>query len=240
MDYPKRTIVYILAIASFSTIATQAVAVSDPFYQALAKTQKQQYTEASQDLEALGRKLQSQGDLTNAYRSQATASMIRYERDSLAEYKRTGSFSKPDWIRFGSCWGPGVDAINGTGGCSLSVSWVEPPTTIKKFGGLVVLDTHMGYSSTEASQTQGGPSIVSISDTVVVPKFNANELVTSFCKITTGSRKNQGALALATYDSKRNKYTKIRRAWYTDFQTKRIQPIEPKYITCTAFSSDGQ
>lgn len=239
MDYPKRTIVSILSIVSFGTISTQAIAVSDPFYQALAKTQKQQYTQASQDLETLGRKFQRQGDLTNAYRSQATALLIRYERDLLAEYQKKGSFSVQNWIRFGSCWGPGVDAINGVGGCNTSVSWVEPPTTIKKFGGLVVFNNHLNYSSTEATQPQGTPSIRGILDTVVVPKLKANESVTSFCKITSGSRKNQGALALVTYDANRNKFTKIRKAWYTDFQTKRIRPIETNRVSCTAFSADN-
>jgi hypothetical protein len=238
MDYQKKTIVYILAIASFGTIATQAVAVSDPFYQALAKTQKQQYTQASQELEAIGRKFQGQGNLTDAYRNQATASLIRYERDSLAEYQKKGSVTVPNWIRFGSCWGPGVDAINGVGGCSMSVSWVEPPTIIKKFSGLVVLNNHLSYASTEATQAQGTPSINGILDAVVVPKLKANELVTSFCKITSGSRKDQAALALVTYDANRNKYTKIRKAWYTDFQTKRIQSIEPNRVSCTAFSAD--
>jgi ABC-type sulfate transport system substrate-binding protein len=46
------------------------------------------------------------------------------------------------------------------------------------------------------------------------------------------------ALALVTYDANRNKYTKIRKAWYTDFQTKRIQSIEPNRVSCTAFSAD--
>jgi hypothetical protein len=226
MISPQKTIASILlVVASLNTFSTQVIAGSGSFRQALAKTQQQQYTEAIQDLGILGRQLQKQGDIFNAYRSQATASVIRHERDSLTEYKEKGARSAlPVWRRFGTCLNS--DKNNKEESC-FGASWVTPITNIKNFGGLVVFDNHLEYIN-------GSASIRGILDTAVVPRLQNNELVTSFCKINSGAKKGQQALALVTYNAKQNKYTKIRQAWYPDFQTRRIQQVKTNLVSCTS------
>lgn len=214
----------LLLTTSFSTIPAQVMASPNSFDQVLVKTQKQQYTEAIQDLEALSRRFQKQGDSINTYRSQATISVLHYYQDSLAERKEKGSNSaKPNWIRFDTCLDSGTK--NKEEGC-FGASWVTPPTNVKNFGGLVVFDNHLEYF-------QNSFPIRGILDVAVVPKLRANELVTSLCEINSGARKSQQAFALVTHNVKQDKYTKIRRAWYPDFQTKRLKSIDPKRISCS-------
>jgi hypothetical protein len=222
---------YIQKIAALSilinfSLITNVKSESIPFYESIAKTQKQKYTEASDNLEALGRRLKKQGDTSNAYRSLATAAYIRYERDSLLTYKRTGSHgAKPDWVQM-ACWGggPGTDSVTGQTSCKFGAGWVYPSTSIKNFGGLVVLENLLGYYD--------GAGISGVLDTVVVPKLRNNETVEQLCEITGGGKKGQGALAIATYDSKLKKFTRIRQAWYTDFKAKRILSVDPKQVKC--------
>jgi hypothetical protein len=78
----------------------------------------------------------------------------------------------------------------------------------------------------------GGAGINGILDTVVVPKLRDNETVEQLCEITGGERKGQGALAIASYDAKLEKFTRIRQAWYTDLKSKRILPTDPKQVRC--------
>jgi hypothetical protein len=83
------------------TISVQSE--SNSFYKYIAKTQKQKYTEASNDLEILGHRLKRLGDMSNAYRTLATAVFIRDMNDSLLTYKRTGSLgATPPWVKM-SC-----------------------------------------------------------------------------------------------------------------------------------------
>jgi hypothetical protein len=219
----SRRIVFssLLLITFFITVSTQAKVNFSSFDQALAKTQKQQYTEAIQDLEVLSRQLKKRGDISNAYRSKATAEYIRYKKDSLATYKEKGSYSAtPDWINFSTCIGS--DTKIKEEGC-FGATWVIPRTDINNFGGLIVFDNHLEYFK--------GASVRGILDTVVVPKLRANELVLGFCTTNSGARKT-AAFALVTYNAKQDKYTNIRRAWYPDFQAKRLKPIDPKRVSC--------
>jgi hypothetical protein len=221
----------ILVAATLCT-TSQAFANSDRFYAALAKTEKQQFTAASQELEKLGQQYLQKGDRLNAYRSQATAALIRYERDSLAEYKQKGKYSTtPNWVGFGSCWASARKTDNNDS-CAFGVNWTTPPTKIKNYGGLITLDKHLGYFPPNPAQGQAAASIRGIVDAVVVPKLNNSENITSSCKVIAGINEGEGALALVTYDNKLNKYTKIRQAWYTDFQARRILTIDPTLVSC--------
>jgi hypothetical protein len=224
MSYLRKAVVLSIFINGF--LATNVKSQSSSFYESIAKTQNQKYTEASDNLEALGRKFKRQGNTSNAYRSLATAAYIRYERDSLLTYKRTGSHgAKPDWVQM-ACWGEGTgtDSVTGQTSCKFGAGWVYPSTSIKNFGGLVVLQNLLGYHD--------GAAISGILDTVVVPKLKNNETIEQLCEITTGEKKGQGALAIATYDSKLEKFTKIRQAWYTDFNAKRIRSVNPTQVKC--------
>jgi hypothetical protein len=232
----QKLIAPVLVVATLCA-TSQAFANSDRFYAALAKTEKQQFTSASQELEALSQQYLQKGDRLNAYRSQATAAVIRYERDSLAEYKqrygKEGGYStRPGWVGFGSCWASATETADNNDGCAFSVNWMKPPTKIKNYGGLITFEKHLGYFPPNLVKGQGAASIRGILDSVVVPKLNANEDVTSTCKITSGNNQGEGVLALVTYDNNLNKYTKIRQAWYTDFQAQRIRTIDPKLVSC--------
>jgi hypothetical protein len=230
MTYPQKIITSILVITSCSSMATQVLADSDPFYQALSKTQEQEHSQAARELEILGRQLQKRGDLANAYRSQATTSLIRYEldpyKDSTPYTYRGGEkgYYGPKWYHLSSCWSNDRDGFSG-GSCDFGIKWVEPPTNIKNFGGIVVLSNSLGTGVSKRN-THG------ILDVAIVPKLRANESVVSSCEITNSSGKKQGVLALATFISKLNKYTRIRQAWYPNTQTKRLQPIDVKRVTC--------
>ncbi len=96
-------------------------------------------------------------------------------------------------------------------------------------GGIVTFTNHLGYEP-----ERGSAVIHGFFDTAVVPMLKTNETVTSFCKITGGVNKDQSALAVATYDKKQDKYVKIRQAWYTDFQAKRIKSVKPSLVACTS------
>jgi hypothetical protein len=228
MTYPQKIITSILVITSCSSIATQVLADSDPFYQALSKTQEQEDSLAAKDLEILGRQLQKRGDLTNAYRSQATSILIR---DRLDPYQygvpstiRKGAYNRPEWYHLDSCWSNDHDGFSG-GSCEFGIGWMEPPTNIKNFGGVIILDNQLTTNSPKAK-------VRGFLDVVVVPKLKVNESVESSCEITNNNGKKQGVLALVTYNSKLKKYTKIRRAWYPNTQMKRLQPIDVKRVTC--------
>lgn len=234
MHCARKKVIFTLScsLTIAAAVATPSAAVDNPFYEALSKTQSQQFTEASEELDALGVAFQQKGDRVNAYRSQATAAAIRRHRDYVAEYKKNGSGTIPTWWKFGSCWGTGVDAVNGVGGCPFGVEWVQPPTKVKNMGGIITFTNHLGYSSPE--QEKGAAAIKGFLDTAVVPMLKPNETVTSFCKITGGANKGQSALAVVTYNKKRDKYIKIRQAWYTDFQVKRIKSVTPNLVRCTS------
>jgi hypothetical protein len=232
----QKFIAPILVVASLCT-TSQAFAGSDRFYAALAKTEKQQFTAASQELEALGRQFLQKGDRLNAYRSQATAALIRYERDSLADYKQRygkegGYSSRASWVAIGSCWNAATETTDNNDICTFSISWTKPPTKIKNYGGLITFEKHLEYFPPNPAKGKAAASIRSILDSVVVPKFNANEDINVTCKISSGANKGEGAIALVTYDNKLNKYTKIRQAWYTDFQAQRIRTVDPALVTC--------
>jgi hypothetical protein len=228
MTYLQKIITSILAITFYGSILSPALADSDPFYQALSKTQKQEHSLAAKDLEILGRQLQKRGDLANAYRSQATSTLIRENLDpyqyAVPSTVIKGGYNLPDWYRFGSCWSNDRDGFSG-GSCEFSVGWMEPPTNIKNFGGIVILKNQLTTPPTKNS-------IQGILDTVVVPRLKANESVVSSCETTNNNGKKQGILALVTYNSKLNTYTKIRRAWYPNIQAKRLQPVDPKRVIC--------
>jgi hypothetical protein len=230
MTYPQQIITAILVITSLSSMATQVLADSDPFYQSLSKTQEQEHSQAARELEILSRKLQRRGDLANAYRSQATTSLIRYDLDpyrNSTPYTYAGGergYHRPEWYHGGSCWSNDHDGFSG-GSCDFGISWVEPPTDIKNFGGIVIFDNSLNTSASKKN-------IRGILDVAIVPKLRANESVVSSCEITNSSGKKQGVLALATFISKLNKYTKIRQAWYPNIQTKRLEPIDIKRVTC--------
>ena len=228
MTYTQKISTSILAITFFGSIVSPALADSDEFYRALSKIQEQKHSLAARDLEVLGRQLQKRGDLANAYRSQATSTLIR-ERLDPYQYATPstitkGAYHRPDWYRFGSCWSNGRDGFSG-GSCEFGVGWMEPPTNIKNFGGIVILDNQL-ITPPSKNNVRG------ILDTVVVPRLKANESVVSSCEITNSNGKKQGVLALVTYNAKLNTYTKVRRAWYPNIQAKRLQPVESKKVTC--------
>jgi hypothetical protein len=217
----QQTLAFLLLSAlttSSACLTSTALANSDPFYQALAKTQKQQFDEAIKDLDSIGRQAQKQGKTLAAYRSQATASMLRYNR---GDYKES---SVPEWYHFGACWGDKQLSCD----AGYGVEWAEPPTKIKGFGGIINLDKHLGYKNPDRPTT----SIRGLVDTVVVPKLQANESVVSRCQVNSGKFKDDQAVALVTYDAKQQKYTKIRRAWYPNLQTNRIESIGTNQVTC--------
>jgi hypothetical protein len=225
MMSPQKIIFSILVVATFTPVATQSLASSESFYQALEKTQKQQYSQSIIDLEILSNQFKKRGDLINAYRAQATAAVVSYERDNLLELKKKGSVLGRDWIVFSTVWGD--DTYIGKG--SFGVDFVKPPTAIKNFGGLITFDNILDY--------HGKNPVNGFLDTVVVPKFNKNESIVISCQITSGYRANKQVVALATYDVNSNKYTKIRKAWYPDIKTKRIQSIQPNLVKCIYMNS---
>jgi hypothetical protein len=230
MSYSQKTAFSILAIAIISIFNTPTLANPDSFYRALEKTRKQHYTQAIRELESLGRQFKQRGDLVNAYRNQATAVVIRYERDSLAKVERDGSALDRDWETLGTIWdgntniGTGRDGNTNIGVGSFTVSFMEPPTAIKNFGGLIVFG--------RVSKYVGKQPIYGFLDTKVVPKLKANESVVYSCQITSGFRANKPVFALATYNTKLNSYTKIRQAWYPNIKTERIQSIDPSFVKC--------
>jgi hypothetical protein len=215
MVHSRQVIASILLFSALGIFGDRAVADSDPFYQAIARTQNRQHSQAIEELDTLGSQFQQQGDLTNAYRSQAMASFIRYELDPY-KYGRY----RPDWYHTSSCWGGAPIGCYG-------MSWVEPPTAVGNFGGLLIFDSPRANTPVGSTPMPDG-----LLDAVVVPKLNANEQVSVLCHIISGPRKNQSAIALVTYNAQLNKFTKIRKAWYTDRQTKRIKSIEPRKVTC--------
>lgn len=230
MTYLRKIITSILVIASFGSTATRALADPDPFYQALSKTQEQEYSLSAKELETLGRQLQRRGDLVNAYRSQAASLSIRYNLDPY-QYSIPYTFQGgekgyhiPAWFYFGSCWSNNQDGFSG-GSCEFGVEWMKPPTNIKNFGGVVVLNNALTINSSERNPR-------GVLDVVVVPKLKVNESVVSSCETTNSVGKKQGVLALVTYNAKLNKFTKIRQAWYPDIQAKRLKSIDPQRVNC--------
>lgn len=241
MSYSGKKVALTLACSALMTATTivQSKAASDPFYDALNKTQSQQFTEASQDLDSLSAKFQRKGDRINSYRAKATADVIRYHQGRIAEYnENSSSRSRPKWYILSSCWGPGVDAINGVGGCPFVIDWLQPPTKFSNMGGIIVLTNPnpLGQVPSTLSPNSSAP-IYGFLDAVVVPTLKTNETVTSFCKITKGKNQGQGAIAIATFSKKQNKFINLRRAWYTDFQSKRIKLIDSSLISCTVIES---
>jgi hypothetical protein len=228
MTYSRKISVPVLAVVFFSSIIHPALAETDQFYQALSKTQEQENSLAAKDLEILGRQLQKRGDLVNAYRSQATSTLIRERLDpyqyAVPSTARKGAYNRPDWYHLDSCWSNDRDGFSG-GSCEFGIGWMEPPTNIKNFGGVVILDNKLTSSSSK-------DNVRGILDTVVLPKLKANESVVSSCTITNISGKKQGVLALVTYNAKSKKFTKIRQAWYPNIQAKRLQAVDSKQVTC--------
>jgi hypothetical protein len=224
MNLPPSNVFWV-ALLSLPTLTSNSLAAPDPFYRALAKTQQQQFTAASQDLENLGRQAQRRGQTSIAYRYLATASLIRFNRDRLAYIQKNDeSPTLPSWYHFGSTLGR-----NEQGDKTFAVEWAAPPTSISGFGGLIILNNHLGYLKTP---NVAGASIDGIVDTAIVPKLKTNETVLSTCTITSGTRKNKSAIALVTYDPQQKKYLTPRRAWYLNLQSKRIQTIETQNISC--------
>jgi hypothetical protein len=230
MTYLRKIITSVLVLASFGSTATQVLAESDPFYQALSKTQEQEYSLSAKELETLGRQLQRRGDLVNAYRSQAASSSIRYNLDPY-QYSKPYTYQDgykgyhgPDWYHLSSCWSNDQDGFSG-GSCEFGIEWSEPPTNIKNFGGVIILSNALTTASSEKRHR-------GILDMVVVPKLKVNESVVSSCETTNSVGKKQGILALVTYNAKMNKFTKIRQAWYPDIQAKRLKPIDSKLVNC--------
>jgi hypothetical protein len=214
-----------LALLSIPTLTSSSLAAPDPFYRALAKTQQQQFTAASQDLENLGRQAKRRGQTSIAYRYLATASLIRYNRDRLAYIQKNDqSPVLPDWYYFGSTL-----SRNAQGKKTFAVEWAAPPTSISGFGGLIILNNYLGYLRTP---NVAGASIDGIVDTAIVPQLKTNETVLSTCTIMSGTRKNKPAIALVTYDPQQKKYQTPRRAWYLDLQSKRIKSIGTQNISC--------
>jgi hypothetical protein len=230
MSYARKTIISALVASALCTTSTQAFADSDHFHQSLSKTQKQEHSQAAKELEILGRQLQKRGDLANAYRSQAATSLIRYELDPYrysTPYTYKGGeqgYHSPEWYHLSSCWSNDQDGFSG-GSCNFGIGWVEPPTDIKNFGGIVVFDNNLNTSASKNN-------VRGILDIAIVPKLRANESVVSSCETTSSVGKKQGVLALVTYNARSKKYTKIRQAWYPDIQAKRFQPIDAKKVTC--------
>jgi hypothetical protein len=227
MNYLQKISTSFLTITFFSSIIHPAFAETDQFYQALSKTQEQENSLAAKDLEILGLQLQKRGDLTNAYRSQATSILIRERLDpyqyAIPSTVRKGAYNRPDWYHLDSCWSNDRDGFSG-GSCQFGIGWMEPPTNIKNFGGIIILDNQLTTNSPKTN-------IRGFLDTVVVPKLKVNESVESSCEITNNGKK-QGVLALVTYNAKLKKFTKIRQAWYPNIQAKRLQPIDAKRVTC--------
>jgi hypothetical protein len=230
MTYTRKISVFVLTITFFSSIIYPVLAETDQFYQALAKTQEQKHSLAAKDLEILGRQLQKSGDLANAYRSQATSTLIRERLDpyqyAVPSTERKGAYNRPEWYHLDSCWSNDHDGFSG-GSCEFSIGWMEPPTNIKNFGGIIILDNQLTRDSSKTN-------VRGFLDTVVVPKLKVSESVVSSCEITNSSGKKQGVLALVTHNAKLKKFTKIRQAWYPNIQAKRLQAIDPKKVTCPA------
>lgn len=218
-----------MAITAISMLSTKAFAESDPFYQALSKTQQQENSLAARELEIISQQLQKRGDLANAYRSQAASILVRYKLDpyqyNVFDPKNSElRYSRPKWYYLDSCWSNDHDGFSG-GSCEFGIGWMEPPTSIKNFGGVVILDNNLTSSSSKEN-------VRGILDTVVLPKLKANESVVSSCEITNISGKKQGVIALVTYNAKLKKFTKIRQAWYPNTQAKRLQAVDSRQVTC--------
>jgi hypothetical protein len=228
MTYLQKISTSLLTITFFSSIVSPVLADTDQFYQALSKTQEQEYSLAAKDLEILGRQLQKRGDLANAYRSQAASILIRNHLDpyqyATPSTIRKGAYNRPEWYHLGSCWSNDRDGFSG-GSCNFGIGWMEPPTNIKNFGGVIMLDKQLITSSSKTN-------VRGFLDMVVVPKLKTNESVVSSCEITNDNGKKQGVLALVTYNAKLKKFTKVRQAWYPNIQAKRLQPIDAKRVTC--------
>lgn len=230
MTYLQKTSTSILAVAFSGFVVLPALADSEKFYQALSKTQEQEHSLAARELENLGQQLQRRGDLANAYRSQATSILIQYDFDpyryavpSTSTFRK-GEYNRPDWYVLSSCWSNDRDGFSG-GSCEFGISWTQPPTKIKNFGGVIALSNKLKVSSSKEN-------LRGILDAVAIPKLKANESVISSCEITSSSGKKQGVLALVTYNAKLKKYTKVRQAWYPNVQVKRLQSVDSKKVTC--------
>ncbi len=228
LTYPQKTSISILGITFLSSVAFPALANPSQFYQALAKTQKGDHSLAIKDLEILGSQLRERGDLINAYRSEATSILINYDLNSdqyaVPSTSIKGLYNRPNWYIFDSCWSNNGDGFSG-GSCEFGIGWMQPPTKTKNFGGVIILTNRLSPNLSKGD-------INGFLDAVVIPKLKSNETVISSCESANSFGKKQNVLALTTFNSKLNKYTKIRQAWYPNIQMKRLQPIDAKRVTC--------
>jgi hypothetical protein len=214
----QRKIVALLCTFIFLGVISSMIAANDDFYTAIAKTQKRQFTEAVKALEMLSRQAKKRGDLAAAYRSKATALAIQ---------------SDIDWRGFGRLNHLPVEPTQKYSGtcledCKFALEWVDPATVFDGFGGIIILSNNL--RKTDYVETV---RILGILDTAIVPKMQAEEFIDhSHCKINSGALRDKMVIALVQYSSDQNKSPKIRRAWYPNLQTKRLQVIPPRQISC--------
>jgi hypothetical protein len=228
MSYLKAIFILALTTSALVNSATIATSANDPFYTALDKTQQKRFTEAASELDALAVRYQRKGDYTNAYRSQATAEVIRYERDYNAN-KEAGisSRSRKDWVVSGSCLYGVSPVTKKEDSCAFGLGYYKPPTKFKNMGGVVVLDSSIGRTPIQKNPVNG------LLDVLVVPKIEPNEeLRIIACNIASGSRKGQRTVALASLNKDGYEVLSIRQAWYPDIESKRFQSVNPKLVKC--------
>jgi hypothetical protein len=226
--YKKAILILVFTTSALVSPATIAASATDPFYTALDKTQQKKFTEAANELDALAVRYQRKGDYTNAYRSRATAVVIRYEHDyNTAIETGIGSSSRQDWVIVGSCL-YGVSLVSKEEDrCAFGLGYYKPPTNFKNMDGIISLNGFLEVTPNKKL------SVRSLLDVLVIPKIKPKEkMLVVGCNIYGGSKKGQRAIALARFDKENYKVVNIRQAWYADLQSKQFKPVNPKFVAC--------
>jgi hypothetical protein len=217
MSYQRKIVSSLCTFISLGVIPS-AIAATDPFYMAIAKTQKLQFTEAVKALETISWQAKKRGDMAAAYRSKATALAIQSDIDRRGFGRLEHLPIVPNQKYSGACLED----------CKFGLEWVDPATVFDGFGGIITLDNNLRKPDSKQKERTFG-----ILDVVVVPKMQADELIEhSYCKINSGVLRDKTVIALVKYSPDQNRYIKIRRAWYPNLQTKRLQVIPPRQISC--------
>ncbi len=218
MPHQQKIFAFLFSFISWSVLSS-AIAATEPFYRAIAKTQKLQFTEAVKELEALSRQAKQRGDLAAAYRSKATALAIQSDVDWRGFGRLNHLPIEPTQKYLGTCLED----------CKFGLEWIDPATVFEGFGGIIILSNSLRKPGSEVNVER----TLGILDVVIVPKMQIDEIIDyNHCKIISGALRDKRVITLVKYSSAPNKNPIIRRAWYPNLQTKRLQIVPPRQVFC--------
>ncbi len=191
------------------------------FQQALRKTQKQDFRGAIATLKQATTLFRQDGQLGQAYKSQALATYLTWNLKNVAP---------PNWYGSGSCFGTPV--------CQYITTHITPDFSqgnqgFKKndYGGLLMLLKPVRY---RPSSTGGQTPVNAVLGVQLTPKLMSEEYVAiGSCQINSKPDSEIVALVKVTpTDQQQELFTKIRQAWRINLKTEKIEPIPTKGLTC--------